>query len=174
MKNFVNRQRNRKAFIIFSFVLLPVTFAYISCPIIIDGASKGIVTGGLMVFIIIFLSSLFLGRIWCGWLCPGGGLQEIYFEINNKQVKAGRLNLFKYLMFLAIIFVPLISAIRSAGGLQLLICFMAPIMESPSPNREHTPYSLSRSLYHESNPIKEDAATILLPSRIFFEPSIPL
>lgn len=123
MKNFVNRQRFRKALIIFSFVLLPVTFAYISCPIIIKGASEGIATGGLMVFIIIFLSSLFLGRIWCGWLCPGGGLQEIYFQINNKQVKVGRLNWFKYLIFLAIIFIPLISAIRSAGGFTAIDLF---------------------------------------------------
>ena len=84
MKNFMNRQRVRKALIIFSFVLLPVTFAYISCPIIIEGASKGIITGGLIVFTLIFISSLFLGRLWCGWLCPGGGLQEIYFDINKQ------------------------------------------------------------------------------------------
>ena len=51
MKTSINRQKIRKALIIFSFVLLPVTFAYISCPIIIEGASKGIVTGGLIVFI---------------------------------------------------------------------------------------------------------------------------
>lgn len=117
MKNFLNRQRLRKALIIFSFVLLPATFAYISCPIIINGASEGIATGGLILFILIFLSSLFLGRLWCGWLCPGGGLQEIYFQINNKPAKAGMLNWFKYLIFLAIILLPLVSAIRSAGGL---------------------------------------------------------
>ncbi|NTV76831.1 MAG: 4Fe-4S binding protein, partial [Methanothrix sp.] len=92
MKNFIYRQKLRKALIIFSFVLLPATFAYISCPIIIEGASEGIASGGLIVFVLIFISSLFLGRLWCGWLCPGGGLQEIYFQINNKQVKAGRLN----------------------------------------------------------------------------------
>jgi polyferredoxin len=123
MKTFKNRQRVRKALIIFSFVLLPVTFAYISCPIIIEGASEGIITGGLIVFILLFTSSLFLGRLWCGWLCPAGGLQEIYFLINNKHVNIGRLNWFKYLIFLAIIFIPLISAIRSAGGLTTIDLF---------------------------------------------------
>jgi ferredoxin-type protein NapH len=123
MKNFVDRQRARKALIIFSFVLLPVTFAYISCPIIIEGASKGIITGGLIVFILLFISSLFLGRLWCGWLCPGGGLQEIYFEINNKQANIGWLNWLKYIIFLEIIFIPLISAIRSAGGLTTIDFF---------------------------------------------------
>ena len=117
MKNFINRQKLRRALIIFSFLLLPATFAYISCPIIIEAASKGIASGGLIVFILLFLSSLFLGRLWCGWLCPGGGLQEIYFQINNKPVKPGRLKWLKYLLFLVIILVPLISAINSAGGI---------------------------------------------------------
>jgi hypothetical protein len=44
------RQRLRKALIIFSFVLMPITFVYISCPIITQGASEGIITGGLIVF----------------------------------------------------------------------------------------------------------------------------
>jgi polyferredoxin len=112
----ISRQRIRKTLIILSFVLLPVTFAYISCPIITQGTSEGIVTGGLVLFIFLFISSLFLGRLWCGWLCPAGGLQEIYFDINNKPAKASRLNWLKYIIFLAVIFIPLVSAIRSAGG----------------------------------------------------------
>ena len=51
MKNFINRQKLRRALIIFSFLLLPATFAYISCPIIIEAASKGIASGGLIIFI---------------------------------------------------------------------------------------------------------------------------
>ncbi len=117
------RQRARKALVIFSFVLLPVTFAYISCPIIEEGASEGIMTGGLVVFILLFISSLFLGRLWCGWLCPAGGLQEIYFPINNKNINITRLKWFKYLMFLTIIFIPLLSAIYSAGGLKTIDLF---------------------------------------------------
>jgi len=123
MENTIIRQRIRKMLIILSFVLLPVTFVYISCPIIIQGASEGIVTGGLILFILLFISSLFLGRLWCGWLCPGGGLQEIYFDINNKNIKASRLNWLKYLIFLAVILIPLISAIRSAGGFTTIDLF---------------------------------------------------
>ncbi len=85
MKHFIKRPRIRNALIIFPFVIMPVTFAYISCPIIIEGASEGIITGGLIVFLL-FISSLFLGRLCCGWLCPAGGLQEIYFNINDKHV----------------------------------------------------------------------------------------
>ncbi len=53
------RQRIRKALLVFSFVLLPITFAYISCPIITEGASQGIATGGLVVFTLLFIGSLF-------------------------------------------------------------------------------------------------------------------
>lgn len=122
MRNSINRQRVRKALIIFSFVLLPITFVYISCPIITEGASKGIITGGLIVFILIFMSSLFLGRLWCGWLCPAGGLQEIYFHINNKHANIMKLNWLKYLVFLSL-FIPFISAVRSAGGLTTIDFF---------------------------------------------------
>ncbi|UEC43754.1 MAG: hypothetical protein METHAR1v1_1680013 [Methanothrix sp.] len=59
-----DRQRLREALIILSFVLMPITFVYISCPIITRGASEGIVTCGLMVFVLIFFGSLFLGRLW--------------------------------------------------------------------------------------------------------------
>lgn len=123
MKKTISRQRIRKALTIFSFLLLPVTFAYISCPIIVKGASEGIVTGGLVVFVLLFACSLFFGRLWCGWLCPAGGLQEIYAHINNKIVNITKLGLLKYLMFLTIIFVPLVSAIRSAGGLNAIDFF---------------------------------------------------
>ena len=106
-----------------SFLLLPATFVYISCPIIIRGASEGVATGGLIVFVLLFISSLVLGRLWCGWLCPGGGLQEFYFRINNKNVRIGRMNWLKYPVFLLILFIPLFSAIRSAGGLTTIDLF---------------------------------------------------
>jgi polyferredoxin len=123
MESSIRRQWIRKTLVIFSFVLMPVTFAYISCPIIIQGASEGIATGGLVLFILLFGSSFFVGRLWCGWFCPAGGLQEIYFAINNKPAKESRLNWLKYIMFPAIILIPLLSAIRSAGGFAAIDLF---------------------------------------------------
>ena len=102
MIKFPARQKIRRAMIILSFVLLPATFVYISCPVIIRGASQGVATGGLIVFVLLFISSLLLGRLWCGWLCPGGGLQEIYILLNDKNVRTGRMNLLKYTIFLFI------------------------------------------------------------------------
>ena len=123
MKTQLSRQWIRKTLIIISFVLMPATFAYISCPIIIRGASEGFATGGLILFVFLFVSSLFAGRLWCGWLCPAGGLQEIYFAINNSPAKESRLKLLKYIMFPAIILIPFISAIHSAGGFAAIDLF---------------------------------------------------
>jgi polyferredoxin len=134
----IGRQRIRKTLIILSFVLLPATFAYISCPIITQGASVGIVTGGLVLFILLFVSSLFLGRLWCGWLCPAGGLQEIYFDINNKPVIAGKLNRLKYIIFLAVIFIPSSLQFALPEDLLPLIFFIIQIMQSQLQSRVHT------------------------------------
>ena len=86
IKNFINRLMVRTA-LIYPFVIIPVTFAYISCPIITEAVSEGIITGGLIVFLLIFICPLSLG-----WLCLAGGPQEIYFSINDKHVNIGWLN----------------------------------------------------------------------------------
>ncbi|MBN2119014.1 MAG: 4Fe-4S binding protein, partial [Anaerolineales bacterium] len=80
------RQRIRKALIIISLLLFPVTMNYFSPYVIIDSASQGIVNASLIMFGLQFLLALFLGRLWCGWVCPAGGLAEICFPINNKPV----------------------------------------------------------------------------------------
>ena len=60
------RQKTRKALIIFSFLLFPITINYFSPYVIIDGASQGIVNGSFISFALMFLSALFVGRLWCG------------------------------------------------------------------------------------------------------------
>lgn len=70
------RQRIRRGVILVSFIIFPIIMNYFSPYVIIDGASQGIVNGSFVVFGLMFLSALFLGRAWCGWGCPAGGLQE--------------------------------------------------------------------------------------------------
>ncbi|HPD76571.1 MAG TPA: 4Fe-4S binding protein [Methanoregulaceae archaeon] len=110
------RQRMRLALIILSFILYPVTFAYISCPIITEAASRGIASGGLVVFALLFLSSLVVGRIWCGYLCPSGGLQEAFNLALKTPLRTKKADGLKYLIF-AVIYGSLGYAIWSAGGL---------------------------------------------------------
>ena len=111
------RQRMRLALILLSFILYPVTFAYISCPIITEAAGLGIVTGGLVLFALLFVSSLVLGRLWCGYLCPSGGLQEVCNLALRWPLRTKKADWLKYLVFLGI-FGSLGYAIWSAGGLK--------------------------------------------------------
>jgi len=110
------RQKVRKALIIVSFLLFPVTFFYLSPFLIIQGASEGILVGSFIVFALMFLFSLFLGRAYCGWVCPAGGMQELCFKLRDKRAKGGRLNWIKYFIWAPWLAAIVAAAVR-AGGL---------------------------------------------------------
>src|SRR5512141_333231 len=71
------RQRIRKALVILTFLSFPITMNFLSPYVIIDGAMNGIVNGSVVMFGLMFAASLFLGRAWCGWVCPGGAMGEM-------------------------------------------------------------------------------------------------
>jgi polyferredoxin len=48
-------------------------------------AFEGFVSGSLALFAVLFLSSLVLGRAFCGWVCPGGYLQDLGRAVNDKR-----------------------------------------------------------------------------------------
>lgn len=109
------RQRIRKALVILAFLSFPVTMNYLSPYVIIDGAANGILNGSLVMFGLMFLSSLFLGRLWCGWVCPGGGMQEIVEPVNNRPVNGRRLDWIKWLIWIPWMALIVFLAIRSGG-----------------------------------------------------------
>lgn len=57
--------------------------------LIIQEAMEGIVSGSFIVFVCMLLASIFFGRIFCGWLCPMGDMQECLFSVNEKVPKQG-------------------------------------------------------------------------------------
>ena len=109
------RQKLRKGIILIAFILLPVTLYYFSPYLIIQGASEGVMSGSFIVFAALFLSALFLGRVFCAWFCPLGGIQEASFLARNKSVN-NRLNWIRY-----VIWAPwmglIIYTVIAAGGL---------------------------------------------------------
>jgi len=117
----VARQKLRKALIIVSFLLFPVIMNYLSPYVIIDAAAQGIINGSLIIFGLQFLSALFVGRLWCGWACPAGGLGETCFAINSKPVhsKLSRIKWFIWAPWLILIVVMAIQA----GGYQTVDFF---------------------------------------------------
>lgn len=85
----MNRQKIRKGLILFSFFLFPATFYYLSPVLIIQASSQGIINGSFILFLLMFISSLYLGRAYCGWLCPAAGCQEALFAARNRKVRKG-------------------------------------------------------------------------------------
>jgi len=79
-----SRQRWRRALLLLSFIVFPVTINYFSPYLIVDGAFNGVVTGSFVTFGTMFLGSLVFGRLWCGWACPVAGLQEFAIPVNDR------------------------------------------------------------------------------------------
>jgi polyferredoxin len=93
----MKRQGIRKFILIMSMLLFPITIFYFSPYVIIMGALEGIMTGSFVVFILLLLSSMFFGRLFCGYLCPAGGIQECAMMVNEEAPKQGWRNYVKYI-----------------------------------------------------------------------------
>ena len=110
------RQRVRRGLLLSSFLLFPVILNYFSPYLIVVGAAQGIASGSMLVFAGLFASSLLVGRLWCGWGCPAGALQDYCAGVNNRPVAGKWANRIKWF-----IWVPWLGAIVAlavaAGGL---------------------------------------------------------
>ena len=109
----MKRQNLRKLILISSMLLFPITIYYLSPYLIIHGAMKGIITGSFIVFIAMLFSSVFVGRLFCGYLCPVAGIQECAMVINAKNPKQGWRNNIKYIIWVVWIIGIMISFIVS-------------------------------------------------------------
>ena len=111
------RQRIRKALLFVSLLLFPLTLYYFSPMLIIQGALEGIINGSFIVFVLMFLSALFLGRFWGGWAGPAGALQEFGAPINDKRGPGGKWDWIKWGIWIPWIGIIAVMAIQ-AGGYQ--------------------------------------------------------
>lgn len=96
----MKRQKTRKALLFLSLLLFPVTIYYFSPYLIITGALEGIINGSFIVFAAMLIGSIFFGRIFCGYICPAGGLQECAFCVNDKAPGQGWKNNIKYVIWI--------------------------------------------------------------------------
>lgn len=104
----MKRQNLRKLILIISMLLFPITIWYMSPYLIIQGAMEGIISGSFIVFVCMLFGSIFFGRIFCGWLCPMGGMQECLSSVNEKVPKQGWKNYIKYVIWVVWIAVVII------------------------------------------------------------------
>jgi ferredoxin-type protein NapH len=115
VKQLPGRQRIRKGLLFLSLLLFPVTLYYFSPMLILGGASEGIVNASLIVFGLMFLASLFVGRLWCSWACPAGALQEFAAPLNDKPVPRRKVDWIKWAIWIPWIG-GIVALVISAGG----------------------------------------------------------
>ena len=111
------RQKVRRILLYISLFLFPLTMNYLSPYVSIDGAFAGVLSGSAIMFLLLFLSGLFFGRAWCGWVCPAGGLAEVCQTVNPKTVNIKRLRIVRYSIF-AVWFGVLVTGFVLAGGIK--------------------------------------------------------
>lgn len=94
----MSRQNIRKTIIVISFILFPITLYYFSPYLIIEALTQNVIAGSFIVFSLMLIGSIFFGRLFCGWICPAGGLQESCTIINDRRISIKKAKLIKYLI----------------------------------------------------------------------------
>ncbi len=115
----MKRQKVRKTMLIITFLLFPVIIYYFSPYFIIQGALEGVINGSFCVFAAMLIGSAFFGRLFCGYLCPAGGIQECVMAVNDKVPKQGWRDRIKYVIWLVWIAGVIISFLFRRSQLKL-------------------------------------------------------
>jgi polyferredoxin len=99
----MTRQNKRRLALIISMLVFPITLLYFSPALPVEGAFMGVIGGSIFVFIAMFIGSIFLGRLFCAYLCPAGGIQECAFLAQTRTPKRGRRYYIKYFVWTGMI-----------------------------------------------------------------------
>ena len=118
------RQTLRKTILLISFLLFPVTIWYFSPYLIIRAASEHIMNGSFIVFCLMFFLSMFMGRTWCGYFCPAGGLQECAIRIKDTSAFKGKRDRIKYVIWILWITAVVVTFILGRNDVRIDPFFM--------------------------------------------------
>ena len=120
------RQKIRKAILIITFLFFPMLLNFFSPFLSMWGASLGIISGSLLIFLSLFFSAIFTGRAFCSWVCPTAGLQRALFLGNNKKIKRNKWTLSKYVIWIPWFSFMVIFFIKARGIKSIDFLFMTP------------------------------------------------
>ena len=93
------RQKIRKGLLTFAALLFPLLFLFLSPFIIVMGAANGTLNGSALVFGFLLVSSIIGSRLFCGWLCPAGAIQEQIAVANDRPWNGKIKNALKYVIW---------------------------------------------------------------------------
>lgn len=116
-------QQCRKAVQLLSLLVFPATFYYFSPVIPLMGAYHGIVSGGLVLFALLFAQSLFLGRGFCAWLCPGGALGDYAASARPRRLPGLFLRIVKFGIWVPWLVVLALLFVRAGGAHRVEVGF---------------------------------------------------
>lgn len=95
-------QRIRKPIVISTailFHLLLIFHLFFSPVIIVLASYNSIINASFFAFVLMFILSLFFGRAYCSWFCPGCGIQEILSLFIKRKAKNSKALYIKYFIF---------------------------------------------------------------------------
>jgi ferredoxin-type protein NapH len=118
------RQKIRHLIIFLSLLAFPVTMNFLSPYLIMQASFEGVLAGSGVVFILLLLQALFLGRLFCGWLCPAGGLNETLGTVNNRRVTGKGIRKIKYAIWIIWIGALAAGFISSGGPQRINMLYM--------------------------------------------------
>lgn len=118
------RIKLKRTLLLFSSLLFPVTMWYFSPYLIIQGASEHIISESFIVFSCMLIFSIFLGRDWCGYLCPAGGLQECARQINESSIKTGWRKYIKFILWFIMLSTVLILLVKGNKRIRVDFFYM--------------------------------------------------
>ena len=108
----------RKFLMFLWFLILPITFNWMSPVLIVMGGFEGYITISFIIFSIWFISSLFIGRAYCAYGCQWGATQELLGYVIPKSLdpeKKNRRRKIKYVVFIIWIFFIALGPILNMG-----------------------------------------------------------
>ncbi len=122
----------RKVSLIVSFALFqfPLFHLFLSPVLSIAGAWQGVAVSSLIIYGVLAIVSLFLGRAFCGWACPAGALQESCIVLGARPIGNRRLFWLKYVIF-GIWLAAVVLGVIQAGGFHRVDPMFGVIADNP-------------------------------------------
>ena len=109
------RQRIRRTIIIIMFFSFPITITWLSPVLPVLYAGFGVLTGAAIIFLLQLLSSLFVGRAFCGFICSAGGLQECLMRVSEKNIQNRKISKIKWFVWTPWLILTIVGFVVAGG-----------------------------------------------------------